>query len=291
MQANDMRLLIFSAIISEFYRKCGLSPVTPNSTTIPVCEKEFCTNILGADFHLVFNSPTKENLDSEIVVCDICFDTPNKEFIDHFAQKVESISMHCPQQIVGVIISTCDLPLPLVEFAHGLSIYTLSYQNNPVLQSLLSHTNELCYQLIDYGLFYDDIIRLKHEILGCLQGYFSVQQLRAKPYFIDGFQSALLNISRLLYSYKARCFAITSGGYLLNLMCAEFTTFIDTCRITTRLKDDYRYKLLYFKGVPGGLIFSLPTEVPLHMLFSDEKYITLKLFNNQKTNTFKIYVE
>ncbi len=291
MLAEDMRLLVFSTALSEFYRKCGLSPATPNSTPVPICEKEFCTNILGADFHLVFNSPKKENTDSEIVVCDICFDTPSKEIIDRFAQKVESISMHCPQNIVGIIISMRDIPLSLVEFARNLSIYTLSYQNNPVVQSLLRHTNELCDELIDYDLFYDDIIRLKHEISGYLQGYFPIQQLRAKPYFIDGFQSVFVSITRLLYSYKARCFAITSGGYLLNLISAEFTDLKSTCRITTRLKDDYRYKLLYFKGVPGGLIFSLPTEVQLHMLFSDEKYITLKLFDNFEINTFKVYVE
>ena len=291
MQACDMRLLIFSAIISELYKNCGLSPATPNSTPVPVCEKEFCTNILGADFHLVFNSPKKEKADREIVVCDICFDTPSKEFVDRFAQKVESISMHCPQNIVSIIIFTCDIPLSIVEFAHGLGVYTLSYQDNPVLQALLRRVNELCKELIDYDVLYDDAIRLKHEILGYFGGYFPMQLLRSKPYFIDGFQTSFMEMRRLIYSYKAHYFAKTSGGWLINCMSADFLDLKDTCKITTRTKGGYRYKMLKFDGVPDGLIFSLPTETQPRMLFNDEKHITLKLFDNFKADSFTIYVE
>ena len=74
-------------------------------------------------------------------------------------------------------------------------------------------------------------------------------------------------------------------------MSAEFLDLKDTCKIATRAKGGYRYKMLKFEGVPDGLIFSLPTEAQPRMLFSEEKHLTLKLFNNFKVDSFKVYVE
>lgn len=291
MLAENLRLMVFSMALSEIYRKCGLSLATKSGTPVPVFEKEFCTNILGLDFHLVFNSCPTKNGESEIVVCDICFDTPSREFIDIFAQKVETISTFSESKIIGLVVSLSDIPASLLNFTKELSIYTLTYQDNPVLQSILKSTDELCYQLYDSELFLDDIMRLKHQILGVFQGYASAKILRLKPYFTDVSLIPISNIYRTIQSYKMSCFATTTNDYLLHVFSGDTLNLKDSCKIITKIKGDYRYKEIKFQGIAGGLLFSMPTTMQPRHLLGREKQLKLKVFNGFSTKTFTLQVE
>ena len=166
MLAEDFRACLLCAALSQLYKKCGLSPATKNSSTVPVFETEFGTNILGVDFNLVFNSNNSRNGNNEFVVCDICFENPSEELVDQFSQKVETISTLTDEKIIGFVVFLSDVPTSIINFAKNLGGYALCYHDNPVIQPILRIIDEFCNELVIYDLFLDSIIRLRHEIAG-----------------------------------------------------------------------------------------------------------------------------
>ena len=290
MLAEDFRACLLCAALSQLYKKCGLSPATKNSSPVPVFETEFGTNILGVDFNLVFNSNNSRNGNNEFVVCDICFENPSEEFVDRFSQKVETISTLTDEKIIGFVVFLFDVPTSIINFAKNLGVYALCYHDNPVIQPILRIIDEFCNELVIYDLFSDSIIRLRHEIAGFFDGYYPIHFLKNKPYFEDGVQTTFISIDRLIYSYKVTCFAVTSGGYLLHLFSGDTIKLFDTCKITTRIKDNYHYKSIKFQDDPGALLFSLPSDLPPYKMFSNERYITIKTFNGFTNNTFTTYL-
>ncbi len=291
MLTDDLRLIVFSTVISEFYRKCGLTPSTKNNTSAKVLETPFGTSIYGYEFNLVLNSKRNENGINEIVVCDICFSTPTNEIIDDFAKKLYSLKNISDINIIGIVVFTESLPVSVAKYACDLSVYTLTYQAHPVIKPIINELNILCNDYVYKDLLNDDPIQLKHEIAGYLQNYTPLNYLQTKPYFVNGFQIGFMNIKNKCDINMLGLFAVTPSGYLMHLVGSDAITISRTCKITCRTKDSHRYKSLSFKGCSGRLCFCLPTAISNTTLFGDEKQLTFNTFEHIRAKTFKVSVE
>ena len=291
MLIENLRINLFGVVLSELYRKCGLLPCTKSNTAAEVYETEAGTLFYGYEFNLVLKSKKNENRTYEIVLCDICFNSPTTDFVDEFAKKLERASAKSEINVIGVIAFTEELPTAVAKYACDLSVYTLTYYGNPVIDPIITVLDLLCTDYVNTDSLEGVSIRLRHEVAGFLQGFLPLQFLQAKPYFKDGFQLGFINIKSKLDDHTLSFLAKTSGGFLIHLLGKDSVTFSDTCKILNRTKNNRPYKAIKFKGGSGELFFSLPTTITKTTLLGDEKNLTFNTFSVFRAKTFKISVE
>lgn len=291
---NSIRSIIFGAVLEETYKRCGLLGFAQAGRKHLSVEelKNGKLSVMGQEFQLLLCSRKglcKENL---TFLIDIDFNTPSFEIIDSFSEKLNMVNAVTDEKNIGILAFFKTLPLKVAKYATERGIYTLCYNQHPMLAQIFREAEIMSTDFINYDALTENLTDFRHKLSGSLQGYYSKECLREEKYLLKGFDygiDSILNKKKHIELISlVKCPLGLLQIFTNNSALSDCSNGKD---LACKFSSGTNYKLLTLKDPATKLYFTAPKEATKRDIFAGTNDLTLEIVSPLNSKKFNLTIE